>query len=64
MCIAEAAELAKRALCLGVYLVPESCQCMSVFFIGEGGIRAVACNHSIEEWQKQYFSKAGAVSRQ
>ncbi|CAI9107116.1 OLC1v1006404C1 [Oldenlandia corymbosa var. corymbosa] len=59
MCILEAAELAKRALCLGVYLVPESCECMSGFFIGSFGLRPAFCNNSIQEWREKYFIKAG-----
>ncbi|CAI9107231.1 OLC1v1006546C1 [Oldenlandia corymbosa var. corymbosa] len=62
--VTDASKLAKRALCLGVCLVPESCECVSVFHIGSDGLAAVVFNDDIGEWLEQYFSEVGENHRE
>ncbi|CAI9087897.1 OLC1v1022088C1 [Oldenlandia corymbosa var. corymbosa] len=53
--MAEAVELAKRALCIAAYRAPESLELMSVYLVGPGGVRTVVSSGDVGEWQKQHI---------
>ncbi|CAI9107236.1 OLC1v1006551C2 [Oldenlandia corymbosa var. corymbosa] len=55
--LADATEVAKKALCLGVCYVPESEGCVSVFHVGCAGVTQVVFGDDIGEWQNHFFSK-------